>query len=181
MPKKPHISQEEIAAFHRAVKGTKPLIQKKCRLTPPVQALQPLAHQPLQDPITFRETQDIAHVQSEEFIAYKKVSISNKILRKLRKGQYNIDASLDLHGKSIEEAKIAIDHFMQQCIREGVRVMLIIHGKSRNSETPILKNKLNHWLRNIPMVLAFCSAGPSHGSRGAIYVLLKQRTRENKA
>ncbi|RDI46034.1 Smr/MutS family protein [Aquicella lusitana] len=176
MSKKSKISQEDIDAFLQAMKGTKPLTQNKIRLvsSPPKRTIRlPAAED---EPLIIRESQALAAVEGEDFIGYKHPSISNKMLRKLRKGQYNVEAILDLHGMSIEEAKIATDRFLQQCLHEGIRVGLIIHGKGRHSQTPILKNKLNHWLRELDVVLAFCSAAPSHGSRGAIYILLK-RTR----
>ncbi|MEE9156926.1 MAG: Smr/MutS family protein, partial [Gammaproteobacteria bacterium] len=40
---------------------------------------------------------------------------------------------------------------------------------------PVLKNKLNNWLRQRDEVLAFCSTRPVDGGTGAVYVLLKRR------
>ena len=37
----------------------------------------------------------------------------------------------------------------------------------------MIKNKLNQWLRNNSIVWGFCSARPSDGGTGAIYVYLK--------
>jgi DNA-nicking Smr family endonuclease len=52
-----------------------------------------------------------------------------------------------------------------------------VHGKGNGSwqKQPVLKNKLNQWLRQRDEVLAFCSARPCDGGTGAIYVLLKKR------
>src|SRR3990167_876454 len=159
MPKKPKISQEDIDAFYQAVKGTKPLIQKKkVRLSPPTSARSPVKQgQSDNESFNFNESHPRSPVGGEAFITYKHNSVSNKILRKLRKGQYNVDAVLDLHGMSVEDAKSAIDSFLQQCLHAGIRVVLIIHGKGHHSQMPILKNKLNQWLREIEVVLAFCS------------------------
>jgi DNA-nicking Smr family endonuclease len=55
----------------------------------------------------------------------------------------------------------------------------IIHGKgkrSRNNKGPVIKTKVNHWLRQRDDVLAFCSARPIDGGTGAIYVLLRRNT-----
>jgi DNA-nicking Smr family endonuclease len=180
MRKKTKISQEDIDTFKQAVEGVTPLKEKnKVRLktaATPRKRIKPHFHD--EENLPFSESHDIDDVSSEEYISYKQPDISNKTLRKLHKGQYNVEAKLDLHGKSIEEAIIAVNSFLQQCLREGIRVALIIHGKGRHSQVPILKNKLNHWLRELYVVLAFCSAAPSHGSRGAIYVLLKRNTEE---
>jgi len=180
MPKKTKISQEDIDVFQQAVAGVKPLsVKKKVRLKPSVPVRKPARLRQFdEEAIHFSEALDLDEVSAEEFISYRQAGISNKTLRKLSKGQYNVDAILDLHGKSIEEAITAVSGFLQKCLREGIRVVLIIHGKGRHSQVPILKNKLNHWLREINAVLAFCSAAPSHGCRGAIYVLLRRDTEE---
>ncbi len=179
MVKKRHISDTDIAAFHQAVAGTKPLVQNKVRLAKKTKSALavPTKQQP-KDSFDFSDGSEIAAVGSEEFIAYKQSGISDKTLRKLRKGQYNVEAILDLHGMSVEQARKAVGQFLQQCLQEKLRIVLIIHGKGQQSGMPILKNKLNHWLREINVVLAFCSANPSHGSRGAMYVLLKCTTEE---
>lgn len=176
MPKKPpKITQEDLDAFHKAVEGTLPLVRKKARMAP-VNAPKTVRRRvdtETEEAFNLSDALHLDPVSGEEFIAYSRDGISNKILRKLRKGQYNVEAKLDLHGMSIEEARTAINHFLQYCLRERMRVVLIVHGKGSHSEAPILKNKLNHWLRELNVVLAFCSAAPFHGNRGAMYVLLK--------
>jgi DNA-nicking Smr family endonuclease len=173
MRKKHEPNQEDIDAFLRAVKGTKMLNKDKIRLSakPTLSYKSPKTQM---DTSHLQDNHNIPLVQGEELITYKQTSISDKILRKLRKGQYNVEAILDLHGMTIEEAKIAVESFLQHCLHAGLRVVLVIHGKGHHSPMPILKNKLNNWLRDINIVLAFCSATPSHGSRGATYVLLKR-------
>lgn len=167
--------QEEVMAFYKAMPGIKPLVHKKIRL-----AKKPLRPPTIQHPIKesdsfeFTEKESLSEVKGDEFIAFKQASVSHKILRKLRKGQYNVEAVLDLHGMSVEKAKIAVNGFLRQSLQRGVRVALIIHGRGRHRPVPVLKNKLNHWLRELNVVLAFCSAAFQEGSRGAIYVLLKR-------
>lgn len=180
MPKYPKINQKDMTAFHKAVAGTKLLVHKNKIRLQSSDLQTPRCKTPMATPaaghIVFNESQDLTQVRGEEFIVFNQSGISNKILRKLRKGQYNVDAILDLHGMSVEEAKTAIQTFLQRCLQKKLRVVLIIHGKGRQGQMPILKNKLNHWLRELNSILAFCSAAPEHGSRGAIYVLLKNNT-----
>lgn len=181
MAKKFKISQEDLDAFYKAVKGTKPLVKKKIRLSPGKSHSQPSPSKDLSETLLrLNETLEVAEVKSEEWIVYKQAGISNKTLRKLRKGQYNVEAKLDLHGMSTDEAKKAVNDFLQHCLRKRFRIVLIIHGKGHHSQTPVLKNKLNLWLREIDVVLAFCSATPTHGSRGAMYVLLKRSVEETQ-
>ncbi|OGT42322.1 MAG: hypothetical protein A3F42_01415 [Gammaproteobacteria bacterium RIFCSPHIGHO2_12_FULL_37_34] len=179
MPKKINTTQQDIDAFQKAVKGTRLLIQKKVRLT--THSTHPSKkhniHNDLED-IILDEPSTIQSVSGEASIIYKHSSISHKRLRKLKKGQYNVEAVLDLHGMSVEKARIAITHFLQDCLNQEQRVVLIIHGKGRHhSKPPILKNKLNHWLRHLTIVLAFSAAPPAQGGGGATVVLLKNISR----
>jgi DNA-nicking Smr family endonuclease len=176
------INEQDLAIFQQAMKDVKPL-KKEEKIRPELSKRKKPTkrrYEPETESLNLNESLSLDPVQSEEFISYKQADISNKILRNLRKGQYNVEAILDLHGFIIEEARSAVDNFLQQCLQERIRVVLIIHGKGyHSSQQPILKNKLNHWLRELPSVLAFCSAAPRHGSRGAIYVLLKRYAKED--
>ena len=69
--------------------------------------------------------------------------------------------------------------FIHSSRREHMTCIRIIHGKgkrSRNNKGPVIKTKVNHWLRQRDDVLAFCSARPIDGGTGAIYVLLRRNT-----
>lgn len=179
MAKKPHLDPDELAAFMAAVAGVKPLVkQDKIRLKPPLvkrYSVQIEQKSPAPALLPLSNESPLAPVATEDLLAYKQVCVSNKILRKLQKGQYTIEAKLDLHGMVIEEARMATDEFLHACSESGVRTILIIHGKGLRSNTPVLKNKLNYWLRHTELILAFCSAQPKHGGHGAMYVLLKNK------
>jgi len=56
-----------------------------------------------------------------------------------------------------------------------VRCARIIHGKGIRSSSaqPVLKQKVNYWLRLHDEVLAFCSATRGDGGTGAVYCLLR--------
>lgn len=183
MVKKPRQTDEDTQAFHEAMKGVTPLKKHKIRLTRTFAKKRQAAARDDEDGcgIQLSDTQAEPTLKSDEIIAYKQTSVSHKILRKLRKGQYNVEAKLDLHGMSAEEARNAVSHFLHACIQNGIRVGLIVHGKGQHSQMPVLKNKINFWLRELDMVLAFCSAAPAHGGRGAVYVLLKRAKEENEA
>jgi DNA-nicking Smr family endonuclease len=178
MSKKIKNDPDDLAAFHRAVADVKPLARKKTRIEkkPPQRIFRKQNIE--EDFITNEQIDNNETVTAEAHISYHQDSIPYKTLRKLRKGQYTIEATLDLHGMTVENAHLAVNRFLQDCYRQGARVILIIHGKNRYSEKPILKNKLNYWLRGVEVVLAFCSAAPGDGSRGAIYVLLKSMQKE---
>lgn len=166
--------------FRQACQDTKRIEQNKIRL--PAKIKKPVKQgftdvEIAETNILNEKIQD--EVGYEDFIAYKHVSISNKIFKKLKKGLYRVDAILDLHGKNVPEAHYSVNAFLNECRERQVQVALIIHGKGMRSGKPVLKNKINHWLRELNVVLAFCSATASHGSRGAIYILLKRKTEED--
>jgi DNA-nicking Smr family endonuclease len=97
--------------------------------------------------------------------------------RKLRRGEFRREAELDLHGMNAENARKALGLLLHEAAEEGWRCLRIIHGKGLRSSNdgPILKTRLNTWLRQRSDVLAFCSAPPRDGGTGAVYVLLRKR------
>lgn len=185
MPKKTPISQDDLDTFHEAMKGIKPLQHKKEKIspTPPTIKRKYPDQQEADSDESFSfhlsDADYLEEVAGEELISYKQPDLDDKILRNLRKGQYNVQAKLDLHGMTVNQARLAVEQFIYACLTEQIRSILIVHGKGHPNKAPILKNKLNHWLREIKMVLAFCSASIPHGSSGAMYVLLK-RIKEEK-
>jgi len=87
-----------------------------------------------------------------------------------------VEAQLDLHGLTAAQARAALATFLRDCRIHGLRCVRIIHGKGRGSHNrqPVLKGKVNHWLRQRDEVLAFCTARPVDGGGGAVYTLLKR-------
>ena len=119
---------------------------------------------------------DIADVETGEELIFSRQGISPQQMRKLRRGQFSIGGQLDLHGMTSEMARTALATFLRDSQIAGIRCVRIIHGKGNGSrqKIPILKNKVNRWLRQKDEVLAFCSAKPIDGGTGAVYVLLKK-------
>jgi DNA-nicking Smr family endonuclease len=108
---------------------------------------------------------------------YAKPGVQDATLRKLRRGHYSVGAELDLHGLRSEAARMALVEFLHSAHARRVRCVRIIPGKGYRSgpRGPILKQKLNGWLRQRDDVSAFCSARPADGGTGAVYVLLSVR------
>ena len=116
-------------------------------------------------------------VSPEELLFFNRGGLQEKSQRRLRRGQFPIEAELDLHGFTSAEAYQSLIDFIERCQNQDIRHMRIVHGKGHRtqSEHPILKNKLNNWLREHPQVLAFSSATKSDGGAGALYVLLRAK------
>jgi len=172
------ISPEDIALFREAMKGVKPLIHAN-KITHqtkhPVPRRRKVEYPDESEPgFQFSNIDRMDPVKTEDPIEFSRSGLQHKMLRKMRLGQYNADAILDLHGKTSDEASESLSEFLLQCRRQGLRHILIIHGKGRDTAAPILKNKLNNWLRQTEQVIAFCTAIPKHGGSGALYVLLRR-------
>lgn len=101
--------------------------------------------------------------------------------RKLEQKRLPIDARLDLHDHSQQEAHDALLHFISQASRRGLRHVLIITGKgSARQSGGVLQKQVPHWLAAAafrPYVAAISSAPRPHGGAGAFYL----RLRKNKA
>lgn len=120
---------------------------------------------------------DDSLVETGEELLYVRPGLRPSASRKLRRGQYAIEAELDLHGQRVPEAHALINDFLRAARSEGKRCVKIIHGKGLGSDAklPVLKGKVDAWLRKKGEVLAYCSARPNDGGTGAVYVLLKRK------
>lgn len=114
-------------------------------------------------------------VETGEELRYLRAGVAPPVLRKLRQGGYAIQAEMDLHGMTSNEARAALREFMAECLALDLRCVRIIHGKGLRSgdRGPVLKTSVNRWLRQWNEVLAFCSAPRRDGGTGAIYVLVR--------
>jgi DNA-nicking Smr family endonuclease len=112
-----------------------------------------------------------------EELFHARPGIQRRVLRRLRRGQYTMQAELDLHGLTRAEAGRELAAFLADCRNRGLTGIRIIHGKGRRSanDGPVLKPAVAGWLRRRSEVLAFCSARPVDGGSGALYVLLASR------
>jgi DNA-nicking Smr family endonuclease len=116
---------------------------------------------------------------TDEYIEGIGPGIDKRLLRKLRAGDYAVQAHLDLHGYTSEEARLEVEKFLVAARGDGRRCVLVIHGRGHGSKEgiPVLKERLKVWLTRGRIgsgVLAFCTARPVDGGAGAVYVLLRR-------
>ena len=97
------------------------------------------------------------------------------ILRKLKRTHWVIQANLDLHGLTGDEAVAETAVFLAGCKRSGIRCVRIIHGKGLRSpgREPVLKRRIRKLLTRRDEVLAFVEPRAIHGGSGAVVVLLE--------
>ena len=116
---------------------------------------------------------------SGDVIFFTRPGVQKRILRNLSRGEYKVQRVCDLHGETVASAKELLLAFMHECERDKIRCVKIIHGKGKRSghKGPVIKPKLNRWLRVWDAVVAFHSARTNDGGTGAVYVLLKPTSR----
>lgn len=117
-------------------------------------------------------------LETGEHLSYTAPGIQRSVLKKLKSGRYSIQSEIDLHGLTVEEARVELSGFLKEAQERRHLGIRVIHGKGRkNAErAPRLKPAVNQWLQRNKMVLAFCSARMNDGGTGAVYVLLKRGT-----
>lgn len=115
-------------------------------------------------------------VEPLETISWRRDGVQDGVFRRLKRGQYQIQASLNLHQHRVSQARLAVASFIQECHQKGVRNALIIHGMGRHSQPQpaLLKSLCRQWLPMLEQVLALHSARPEHGGAGASYVIIRK-------
>jgi DNA-nicking Smr family endonuclease len=116
-----------------------------------------------------------SEVETHDYLLFARPGIQKRVVAELQRGRIEPQLELDLHGLRVEHARRVLAAFFADCGHRRVRCARIIHGKGRGSgnRQPVLKCKVNYWLRLREEVLAFCSATRSDGGTGAVYVLLR--------
>lgn len=107
--------------------------------------------------------------------SFSRPGVSRQTLRRLKRGYWFIQDSLDLHGLTQETAKRQLAAFLNSAQKRSFRCVQVIHGKGISSKDriPVLKNSIGSWLAQHQTVLAFCQARPENGGSGAVLVLLR--------
>lgn len=182
MPSKPDAEEQEL--FEEAMAGVRPL--EKNRVAPRVVLRKPV-------PPTARDREvlraldtliagddPIPLAETDEYVEGAVPGLDARIVRQMRRGEFRIEADLDLHGVDAKAGRRLVERFIGESHARGLRCVRIVHGRGRNSPdgVPVLKSRLPRWLARGPArlcVLAYTSAPPHDGGAGATYVLLRKR------
>ncbi len=104
-----------------------------------------------------------------DIVGFKRDGVQEGVYKKLRLGKYELQGSLDLHHKTINEARTALVQFIAECEVRDIRCLLILHGKGeRSTPRALLKSHVSAWLPQLPAVMAMHSAERRHGGSGAL-------------
>ena len=119
-------------------------------------------------------------------------TFDRKKVRKIRSGQVEIEARIDLHGMRQDEAHSALVRFLLRCQSKEQRWVLVITGKgkltdsdphapfdlTRPRERGVLKRNVPRWLDEPELrhlVVSYTTAAIQHGGEGALYIHLRKR------
>jgi DNA-nicking Smr family endonuclease len=180
--------EEEMSFFLDAMAGVTPMPEDKRRSHHGSGSRAKPSHQPADE-----SRQVVEHLQglvrgsvdlditfSDEYIEGAVQGFSRKLMKKLKRGELPVQGHIDLHGLTKQDAEAAVTDFLLESFRNGMRCVLIVHGRGLNSpeSLPVLKEGLPQWLnrgRVRKVVLAFATARPYDGGTGATYVFLRNR------
>jgi DNA-nicking Smr family endonuclease len=166
---------EDGELFRRALQDVEPIRKRSDRI--PAHGAKPVRRETAKLP---RVRPDVGPTARQpELEAGAGAGIDRRSLERLRRGKLAIEGTLDLHGRSYDEARLMLEEFIAHASEAGRRCVLVVTGKgSVASGGGVLRRGLPQWLNRPPCrdkVLAFSAARPEHGGAGACYVLLRRR------
>ncbi len=175
----------ELAEFRAALRGVKSIDQNRANLSQSktqakdasVAYRREKAQESSELIVDGLSTSQDKFLEPEETVLFALPGVQLRLIKRMKAGHLGWDAGLDLHGFSTDHAREELYQFMQSCQRQGLRSLIIIHGKAYTEpgKPALLKTYVTDWLRQMDSVLAFCSAQPQDGGSGALYVLLKRQ------
>jgi DNA-nicking Smr family endonuclease len=177
MPKKVNpaptgITTEDRQLFRESITGARPIAQDKI---PPV--VIPRKRKSRTD-VSSRQVDENLFYFSDEFEGYIAQGINLSwtqsgddphLTGRLRRGEFEPQVVLDLHGLTTAQAKNELAGLLAYCEKQHINCACVIHGKGLG----ILAKKVPNWLIQHPNVRAFHTAPKSWGKHGSVLLLLK--------
>lgn len=114
------------------------------------------------------------------------LAMDARTFARMKKGKLGIEARLDLHGMTLDQANSALARFIHQAHASGKRLVLVITGKGHDDphgpfaleQRGALRRQVPLWLTSGPLrsiVLQISQAHRSHGGSGAYYIYLRRK------
>ncbi len=187
MNRRRQLSDEEEAlwaGFTRAIKPLKPAkpgpqTRPESSAKPPA-ASAPAPSQTRSHPVTLR--------QAPPAPSPPLAPLGRRLKQRVARGREPIDARLDLHGMTQQQAHAALLRFLHRAQASGAKTALVVTGKGlrrsssgaehdADSRPGVLKRQVPLWLA-LPefrlLVVGFDDAHVGHGGEGALYVRLRR-------
>jgi DNA-nicking Smr family endonuclease len=178
---------DDVALWKAVTKGVKPI-----KRTPPARSRPETAKEPAHAkpkkigaiapprPVAATRPKPPPALPARELSHGQAAGLDKRTMDRLRRGQLPIEAEIDLHGYTQEQAHGALNAFIAGHAAAGRRCVRVITGKGsfRQGGGGVLKTAVPRWLNETPLqdsILAFTHARRDDGGEGAIYVLLRRK------
>lgn len=107
-------------------------------------------------------------------------TLDKKTEKKLKSGNYPIDATLDLHGLNLDKAHTNLMNFLDSAIKMKLRCLLVVTGKGLHSDknSITIKEEFPNWVYHFGIkshIITYTKAHKKHGGDGAFYILLRRQ------
>lgn len=101
-------------------------------------------------------------------------------MKQVERGQLKLEAKLDLHGLTVDEASAKVGFFLRDVSYQGLQTVVIITGKGlHSSDGPVLRQAIEQLLnQQREHVLEWGVAPRRFGGDGALIVFLRQAVAE---
>ena len=131
--------------------------------------------------ITSKRNKDNLKVKDIKRSFFKQdYQINRRMKLKLQRGLIRPETKIDLHGKTLSEAKKSLSYFIKSSINNNIRCILVITGKKKtlNGSKGLIRENLPLWLKETELfnyILFHCYAIKKDGDDGARYILLRKK------
>ena len=167
--KRTAVSAEDQALFLDAVRDAKPLATRDRLVVPPPPP------SPVRVAVLPPEIKLTIESDGQRYGA-RAPGVSLAQVAELRTGKMHLEATLDLHGISVEDGIAKLRAFLLESQRLGRRRIRVIHGKGLHSEVgaPLREAVVGDLLGPVSgLIRAFASACASDGGEGATVIVLR--------
>jgi DNA-nicking Smr family endonuclease len=159
----------DTALWQRATRDVQPLAPR----SPPPAQTKPATPQPRPPELPVGKPTFSPPIALDRFAGIDRASAE-----RLKRGKQRIEARLDLHGMTQEEAHRSLLGFIHAARTGGKRCVLVITGRGTFGGG-VLKGAVPRWFDEPefrPHLLAVSPAQPRDGGAGALYVMLRRNS-----
>jgi len=164
MPKRARVISDT-SLWQRAVRDVKPLVPRALPAAVPPRRETPVS------PVAPAKA-----VMSQPIALDRFAGLDRANAERLKRGRQKVEARLDLHGLTQDEAHRALLGFIRAARAAGKRCVMVITGRGRLG-SGVLRAAVPRWLDEAefrPHLLAIATARPQDGGAGALYVMLRR-------
>jgi len=173
------LQQDDLALWESVTSDVRPLTKQQIKLSSDA-----LSEQNQKKPLKARrilaESPDVRHQSAPAMSHGRAPGLDKRTQLRLRRGQVQIEAKLDLHGMTQSEAHDVLRAFLERAHLGKLKTVLVVTGKGLRADgrVGVLRSAVPKWLNEAPMrafVHAFDHAAPQDGGEGALYIVMRRR------